>query len=305
MSYMVMETNRAYAVVLDEAGRFLKAANLSYEVGDTLEELIPLRTPRSKPGSRARIMSLLAAAACFAALMFGAYQQNCAVCGTVRVRINPDLLLSVSRSERVLKLEGLNADGGELIAGYDYRGKRQDVVTAELVERAADMGYVRDGGQVSVTLSGEAEWQRSAEEAIACRLESAVSDVSVTVYLGPAEDSASCSTVRTAPESDYWRDLPVGEPSASPFAYFGQEADQFAAEAGERLGQFGEQTGQLIEDFGTRLGELGEQLGALGEQAGRQIDEALDDGQYWSGVVQDVLDPGGVEGIVNEIIGLF
>ena len=36
MNYLVMETHPAYAVVLDEGGRFLKAANLRYQVGDTV-----------------------------------------------------------------------------------------------------------------------------------------------------------------------------------------------------------------------------------------------------------------------------
>ena len=33
MKYLVLETHSAYAVVLDEEGRFLKAANLHYQVG--------------------------------------------------------------------------------------------------------------------------------------------------------------------------------------------------------------------------------------------------------------------------------
>ena len=37
MKYLVMETHPAYAVVLDEEGRFLKAANLRYQVGDTVQ----------------------------------------------------------------------------------------------------------------------------------------------------------------------------------------------------------------------------------------------------------------------------
>lgn len=36
MSYIVMECPPAYAVLLDEEGRFLKAANLHYEVGRLL-----------------------------------------------------------------------------------------------------------------------------------------------------------------------------------------------------------------------------------------------------------------------------
>ena len=37
MNYLVMEVHPAYAVVLDEEGRFLKTANLHYQVGDTVQ----------------------------------------------------------------------------------------------------------------------------------------------------------------------------------------------------------------------------------------------------------------------------
>ena len=49
VNYLVMETHPAYAVVLDEGGRFLKAANLRYQVGDTVQEIVELRTPQKKP----------------------------------------------------------------------------------------------------------------------------------------------------------------------------------------------------------------------------------------------------------------
>ena len=48
MSYLVMEVHPAYAVVLDEEGRFLKAANLRYQVGDTVRDIVELRHPREK-----------------------------------------------------------------------------------------------------------------------------------------------------------------------------------------------------------------------------------------------------------------
>ena len=48
MSYLVMEVHPAYAVVLDEEGRFLKAANLRYQVGDTVRDIVELRRPKEK-----------------------------------------------------------------------------------------------------------------------------------------------------------------------------------------------------------------------------------------------------------------
>ena len=47
MSYLVMEVHPAYAVVLDEEGRFLKAANLRYQVGDTVRDIVELRDRKS------------------------------------------------------------------------------------------------------------------------------------------------------------------------------------------------------------------------------------------------------------------
>ena len=65
MSYLVMEVHPAYAVVLDEEGRFLKAANLQYQVGDTVQTIVELR--QAKPRSPALwkpLSGLAAAAAC-------------------------------------------------------------------------------------------------------------------------------------------------------------------------------------------------------------------------------------------------
>ena len=42
MSYLVMECHPGYAVLLDEEGRFLKAANLRYETGQTVYDPVPV-----------------------------------------------------------------------------------------------------------------------------------------------------------------------------------------------------------------------------------------------------------------------
>ena len=45
MSYLVMECRRSYAVLLDQEGRFVKAANLRYEVGQTVLDPVLLEEP--------------------------------------------------------------------------------------------------------------------------------------------------------------------------------------------------------------------------------------------------------------------
>ncbi len=48
MTYLVMEAKPSYCIVLDEAGRFIKAANFDYEIGQTTGEIheLTIATPR-------------------------------------------------------------------------------------------------------------------------------------------------------------------------------------------------------------------------------------------------------------------
>ena len=173
MKYLVMETHPAYAVVLDEEGRFLKAANLRYQVGDTVQEIVELRPPQKRAGSLWKPLSGLAGlAACLCLAFFGWYQPNYTAYGTLRIQINPDVEMTVSRTDRVLDLEGLNEDGEDLIEGYSYRGKDRETAAGELVERAIDMGYLSDGDTVSITVSSsDADWQAREEAQVQAQLE--------------------------------------------------------------------------------------------------------------------------------------
>ena len=87
MKYLVMEIHPAYAVVLDEEGRFLKAANLHYQVGDTVQNIVELQMPKAKPLPIWKPLSgLAAAAACFCLVFFGYYQPNFTAYGTLRIQ---------------------------------------------------------------------------------------------------------------------------------------------------------------------------------------------------------------------------
>ena len=79
MKYMVMECHPGYAVLLDEEGCFRKAANLRYEVGQTVEEPFLMKERQSGlsvlPGKR--WISTAAAMAACAFLFFGFRYQVC------------------------------------------------------------------------------------------------------------------------------------------------------------------------------------------------------------------------------------
>ena len=188
MKYLVMETHPAYAVVLDERGRFLKAANLHYQVGETVEDVVELRLPPARRRLRPAwgAVGALAAAACLCLGFFGYWQPNFVPYGTLRIQINPDVELSVSKTDRVLDLRGLNADGEALLEGLDLKGEDSDDAVEELVERALEQGYLAPGGTVSILASSEDDdWQIREEAALQAQLEAKYGD-SIAVHLGAA-----------------------------------------------------------------------------------------------------------------------
>ena len=150
MKYLVLEVHPGYAVLLDTEGRFVRAANLGYTVGETVTDIVIMReNAGSRFGRTVKLVSGIAAAACVclvgAGLYLGYYVPNYAEYGTVAMEINPGIRMTLSRTGRVLDLEGINADGEALASGYEFRGKPEKTVADELADRAVAMGYLSDG----------------------------------------------------------------------------------------------------------------------------------------------------------------
>ena len=190
----------------------MKAANLRYQVGDTVRDIVELRHPREKrPALWKPLSGVAGLAACLCLVFFGYYQPNFTPYGALRIQINPDVELTLSRTDRVLELEGLNEDGQSLIAGYEYSGKDREDVTGELVERAIDMGYLSGGETVSITVtSADADWQAREEQAAREDLEERYGET-IVIQIGPADEEPPATEVVipvTPPEPE-----PTPEPS--------------------------------------------------------------------------------------------
>lgn len=182
MKYLVMECRSSYAIVLDEDGNFLRVANMGYEVGQTVERVIKEHIPDEKMeddgkkpadiSKRRRLTRILATAACLCLVLIGTDQLLFAQYGTLRIQINPDVLVSVNRFHYVVGLEGMNEDGDALIEDYSYFGKKAVSVSEELTDRAKQMGYLTDGGNVLLTVQGpDGNWQTTTEETIVTELQ--------------------------------------------------------------------------------------------------------------------------------------
>ena len=160
MSYLVMECHPGYAVLLDEEGRFLKAANLRYEIGQTVYDPVLMKeTPERQRHTAWWISSGIAAiAACF--LLFfgiGYYQNYIQPYSSIYLTINPEVQMDLNRQGTVVGLMGTNEDGETLLEGYDGKGKDKVTVADELIDRAIEMGFLSEGGRVSFSIDSPDE----------------------------------------------------------------------------------------------------------------------------------------------------
>lgn len=174
MRYLILESRPAYCIALGEDGRCVKCANMRYEVGDRVENIIELKMPERQDNRRVlRMVSLcVGLAACLCIAFFGWYRPNYAAYGTMRMSINPDVELTLSRTERVLDAEGLNADGEALLEGLDFSGMNAAEAADMLVEKSIADGFLAEGGQVTVAVDGGSEdWRREAEDGTLTALE--------------------------------------------------------------------------------------------------------------------------------------
>lgn len=235
MKYLVMEVRPSYAILLDEEGRFVRAANLHYEPGQTVEHIVPMRTraPRGK-GVLVWLPGMLAAA-CLVLMAAVLLRAPIAPYASVYLTINPQVRIDVDRKSMTRGLEGVNQDGQDLVEGYDWKGKHLDQVTDELIDRAVDMGYLAPGGAITIDLEAEDEdWAVQTNQALQTHLEEYLQyqNLRVTVQVGqsvsiPVAPEATAppapapATAAPAPnpndsgygETDYGTAAPTPEPA--------------------------------------------------------------------------------------------
>lgn len=202
MSYLVMECRPAYAVVLDEQGRFVRVPNLGYEVGQRLDDVVMLEAEvlsfeRARPRrARRGLVAALAAAACLCALVIGGFAVWQTPIGTVHMSINPEVGIDVNHFDRVVGIEGENEDGEKLIEGFSYYGRPIDEVSDDLALRAKDQGYLVPGGTIKISVeSDDEEWRVATEDRLIVELE-----VHLEQPVAPESEVVEADPVEEPPE---------------------------------------------------------------------------------------------------------
>ena len=204
MNYMVMECHPSYAVLLDEEGRFLKAANLHYKTGQIVHDPVLMKEEPAKQRNLMRWArsGMAAAAACFLLLIgFNYYQNNVVSYSSIYLTINPEIQMDLNRKGSVTRLEGINEDGKTLLEGYDGKGKDKITVTDELIDRAIEMGFLSEGGQISFSIDApdDALIQKYGEELQTEVLKYLENQFTITVEITNYQTGETESTQSTQP----------------------------------------------------------------------------------------------------------
>ena len=105
------------------------------------------------------------------------------------MQINPEVEITLSRSGRVLDIEGENADGKELVKDYEYKGKDKETVVDELADLAIEQQYLADAGRISIEVDARSdEWAKKMETEITDEL----NDPSAETGHGNRNNHRSC-----------------------------------------------------------------------------------------------------------------
>lgn len=213
MKYIVLERHPGYVVVLDEEGRFLKAADRQYQVGQQLDAILPMHPPRRR--GRTVLFPALAAAACLVLLALSAVRTAQMPYASVYMTINPQVRIDVNRRDTVLTVEGTNPDGEALTEGYEGRGKALEQVMDELTDRAVEMGWLHPGGQITLTLDAEdGDWVATHSDSLPAHLNEYLDEtLQVTIRVDGGETGGQEAAIPVGPPSTA---VPTAAPTATP-----------------------------------------------------------------------------------------
>ena len=159
MNYIVMECHEGYAVLMDEEARFVTAANLRYEIGQTVTDPVLMSADEgSSRNIKMFIGKLAAAAACLTLLSAGEYTyyaHNVKTYSTVLISSGADIKMSLNQKGEVKYLSSVNESGGNILSEYDGKGKDKITVVNEIIDIEKEKGYLNDGDTVDVYISTE------------------------------------------------------------------------------------------------------------------------------------------------------
>lgn len=182
MKYIVMECHEGYAVLMDEESRFVTAANLHYEVGQTVTEPVIMNEGHTERRITFTAGKLVAAAAClvlFASAGMMYYSHNLKPHSTVVISSEANVRIEVNQKGKVIHIISDSESGKELLKNYSGKGKDKLTVANEIIGLELEKGYISSGDTIDFYVSSEDE---NAYDTFKSDLENSISDINVNVH---------------------------------------------------------------------------------------------------------------------------
>lgn len=182
MKYIVMECHEGYAVLMDEESRFVNAANMHYEVGQSVTDPIIMNEEHTARRITFTAGKFIAAAAClviFASAGSIYYSRNLKPHSTVLISSDANIRMEVNKKGKVLHIITDSEMGKDILKDYDGKGKDKLTVANEIIELEKEKGYISDGDTIDVYISSD---NSDDYQSIKSDLENGITDMKVAVH---------------------------------------------------------------------------------------------------------------------------
>lgn len=227
MRYMVMEVYPTIVILLDEDGRWYKAANRDYEVGQSVydpilmpEDTVIDRTDRSTWIVPLRRVTAALGAIAAVLVFFVVFQIatfSTVLSSSIYMSVNPRVVLQLNENGAVIDAHALNPDGEELLDGYRAKRKDKNRVIRDLARRANDMGLLSQGDTLTLDIDADektfAEYGLELRDEIAPVLEPMGAELRIVDHNAPAPEPVIVAPPTPAPVETT---PPVPEPEPEP-----------------------------------------------------------------------------------------
>lgn len=155
MRYIVMERHESYVIVLDENGRFYKAANMDYSPGQTLTKVVPMKDIKANKRKRRGLIVLLIAllAVVVTGIWFLLFSESESL-NVFRFYMGGEVEVTCDSENNVTGLEGLDTEGNN-IAQLDFKDKNITELSVEMLDKACSLGYIEKDDEVFIAIENE------------------------------------------------------------------------------------------------------------------------------------------------------
>ena len=148
MKYLVVETHLSYAVVLDEKGMFINVANLNYEEGQYVDDIVIMEEKSERKIPYKRISAVVGVAACILIAFVAFLNPDQSIYGSVYLTVNPEVQMDVNKKGQVVECKPLNEDGKTLTQRVEWKNRDVFQVTDEMMDLAIELGMLTEEGDV-------------------------------------------------------------------------------------------------------------------------------------------------------------